>query len=89
LINENFPGLSYRNITGLCKIATITEIMNKGWSLNPGIYVGTQIKKKDGDFDFTHLKSLDDKLAVLNIRAIELEERIKKNTIKLLEKQHE
>ena len=31
--------VSYQDIAGLCKVATIAEIEEQGWSLNPGRYV--------------------------------------------------
>ena len=36
LMVENFPGLSYQDVAGLCKVATIEEIQAQGYSLNPG-----------------------------------------------------
>ena len=35
---EFFPDSQYRNITGLCKVATLTEIQQQSYSLNPGRY---------------------------------------------------
>jgi type I restriction-modification system DNA methylase subunit len=37
---EHVPGGVYRNAGGLCKVATLAEITARGWSLNPGCYVG-------------------------------------------------
>src|SRR5262249_2006662 len=36
MLNERFPTLSYQDVSGLCRIATIAEIESQGWSLNPG-----------------------------------------------------
>ena len=38
----------YTDVLGLCKVATITEIEEKGWSLTPGAYVGIAPVKDDG-----------------------------------------
>jgi type I restriction enzyme M protein len=38
---QKFPDLKYQDVAGLCKIATIKEVEEQGWSLNPGRYVGT------------------------------------------------
>ena len=40
LLKENFPNLLYQNIKGLCRIATLEDIKEQGWSLNPGRYAG-------------------------------------------------
>ena len=42
----------YEDILGLCKIADIETIENKGWSLTPGAYVGVAPVEDDGvDFE--------------------------------------
>jgi type I restriction enzyme M protein len=41
----------YRDVAGLCKIATLDEIEAQGWSLNPGRYVGVAERKEAEDFD--------------------------------------
>ena len=42
----------YEDILGLCKIADIETIENKGWSLTPGAYVGVAPLEDDGvDFE--------------------------------------
>ena len=38
----------YEDILGLCKIADIETIENKGWSLTPGAYVGVAPVEDDG-----------------------------------------
>ena len=38
----------YADISGLCKIATVTEIEKKSWSLTPGTYVGIAEIEDDG-----------------------------------------
>lgn len=38
----------YKDILGLCKIADIETIENKGWSLTPGAYVGVAPVEDDG-----------------------------------------
>lgn len=38
----------YTDVLGLCKVATIAEIKEKGWSLTPGAYVGVTPVKDDG-----------------------------------------
>ena len=48
---ENFPDHKYKDVVGLCKVATLEEIKEQGYSLNPGRYVGVKIEEiDDGDF---------------------------------------
>ena len=39
-LTEKFGEGEYKDILGLCKVATIDEIEEKNWSLTPGAYVG-------------------------------------------------
>ncbi|WP_311397246.1 class I SAM-dependent DNA methyltransferase [Lancefieldella parvula] len=49
---EKFGDGVYANVLGLCKVAPITEIEEKGWSLTPGAYVGVAPIEDDGvDFE--------------------------------------
>jgi type I restriction enzyme M protein len=83
--DDAFPGGVYRDIAGLCKVATRAEIEAQGWSLNPGRYVGVAERAAD-DFDFfERLEELNEELEVLNSEAHELEERISDNVLSLME----
>jgi type I restriction enzyme M protein len=85
LLKENFTELEYVDVPGLCKAATIEEIEEQGYSLNPGRYVGVTAREED-DFDFKErLEELNEELEKLNVEARELEERIAENVVKLLE----
>jgi type I restriction enzyme M protein len=85
LLKENFPEGQYIDVAGLCNVATIDEIKEQGWSLNPGRYVGVA-EKEEEDFDFAErLEELNEELEILNVEARELEERIAENVVKLLE----
>lgn len=49
---EKFGEGVYDDILGLCKVATISEIEEKSWSLTPGAYVGVAPIEDDGvDFE--------------------------------------
>ncbi len=86
-LKESLPGLKYRDVPGLCKVATQTDIEMQGWSLNPGRYVGVA-EQTGEDIDFAErLEELSEELEVLNSEARELEERIAANVAKLLEGQ--
>ena len=45
---EKFGEGTYVDVLGLCKVATISEIEEKGWSLTPGAYVGVAPVEDDG-----------------------------------------
>ncbi len=40
LLTDQFPGGHYKDVPGICRIATIAEIEAENWSLNPGRFVG-------------------------------------------------
>ena len=49
---EKFGEGKYQDIPGLCKIADLSEIESKNWSLTPGAYVGVAPAEDDGvDFN--------------------------------------
>ena len=85
LLQKHFTDGAYADVAGLCKVATLDEIKEQGWSLNPGRYVGITAREEE-DFDFKErLEELNEELEVLNAEARELEERIAENVVKLLE----
>jgi type I restriction enzyme M protein len=85
LLAEHFPEGRYRDVPGLCKVATLEEIAGQGWSLNPGRYVGVAARAAE-EYDFAErLEELNEELEALNAEARVLEERIGENVAKLLE----
>ncbi len=85
ILQQQFPEGLYRDIAGVCKVATLGDIEAQGWSLNPGRYVGVADRGVE-DFDFTErLEELSEELEVLNIDSRRLEEYISANTNSLLE----
>jgi type I restriction enzyme M protein len=78
--------LCYKDIAGLCKVATKAEIIEQGYSLNPGRYVGVAEGEQEHDEDFAvKLEALQEELEVLNAEAHDLENEIAINTAKVLE----
>ena len=71
-LTEKFGEGEYKDVLGLCKIATIQEIEDKNYSLTPGAYVGVA-KVEDDGVDFhermneihAELKRLNDEANVL------------------------
>jgi len=75
----------YRDVPGLCKVATIKDIEAQGWSLNPGRYVGVAPGEAISDEDFKEqLEELNEELEKLNAEARELEQTIASNVTELL-----
>ena len=71
-LTEKFGEGVYKDVLGLCKIATIQEIEEKNYSLTPGAYVGVAEVEDDGvDFHermneiHAELKRLNDEANVL------------------------
>ncbi len=84
MLADAFPDGAYRDVAGLCKVATREDIAAQGWSLNPGRYVGVTDRAAE-DFDFAErLEELHERLELLNLEAHELEARISENTRQLL-----
>jgi type I restriction enzyme M protein len=84
LMNASFPDGEYVDVPGLCRMATVDEIEEQGWSLNPGRYVGVAAVEDDG-IDFrVQLQELSEELEKLNGEAARLQERVSANVAKLL-----
>lgn len=78
--------LAYRDIAGLCKVASKAEIIEQGYSLNPGRYVGVTEGDLEHDEDFAaKLATLQEELEVLNVVAHKLESKIANNVVQVLE----
>ena len=77
--------LAYQDIAGLCKVATKAKIIEQGYSLNPGRYVGVAEGEQESDEDFAiKLTALQEELEVLNAEAHDLEASISENVVKVL-----
>lgn len=84
-MKKAFPKGKYRDVPGLCRVATIKQIAGEDWSLNPGRYVGVAPGSKKADEDFkVVLEVLQGELEELNGEARKLEKRIAKNVAEVL-----
>jgi len=73
----------YEDIKGLCKIATLKEVADAGYSLNPGRYVGVvESTQTDEDFE-SSVKALHGEFLKLTDEAHGLEKKIADNFKKL------
>ena len=59
----------YRDVPGLCKIATLLEIEEKNYSLTPGAYVGVAEQEDDGVDFHERMNEIHTELASLNKEA--------------------
>src|SRR3989339_273008 len=71
---------------GLCKVATLKEIEEQGWSLNPGRYVGVAERPTE-EYDFKEkIIGLNGELEKLNAESHLLEKKISHNIGLILKK---
>jgi len=80
-LQERFPDVRYEDVTGLCKLATLDEIEEQDYSLNPGRYVGVVIEedgKTEEEF-IAEIVGLNNELKQLNKEARQLEKIIAHN----------
>ena len=76
---EKFGEGEYKDILGLCKVATLSEIAEKGYSLTPGAYVGVAEAQDDG-VDFTaRMREIHAELLSLQTESNELMNTISNN----------
>ncbi|BAU56095.1 type I restriction-modification system subunit M [Mucilaginibacter gotjawali] len=77
-LNERFPNGVYDDVIGLCKSASLKDIEEQDYSLNPGRYVGVVIDE-DGltEEEFlSEMKGRHKTLTILNAKARDLENSI-------------
>ena len=80
-LQERFPEAKYEDVTGLCKLASLDEVKEQEYSLNPGRYVGVVIEedgKTEEEF-IDEMLALNTELEKLNADARKLEAVIGKN----------
>lgn len=63
---DNFPGGKYRDVIGLCKAASIEEIREQDYSLNPGRYVGVSFDVEDRNDFAEAMGALKEQLVQIN-----------------------
>ena len=77
-LTEKFGEGEYKDVLGLCKIATIQEIEEKNYSLTPGAYVGVAEQEDDGVDFHERMNEIHAELAQLNAEANTLMAEIQK-----------
>ncbi len=84
-LQERFPQAEYEDVTGLCKLASLDDVKEQDYSLNPGRYVGVVIEE-DGRTEeefIEELLGIQEELEILNKQAKTLEDVIGSNLKKL------
>ena len=77
--------LKYKDVPGLCKVATIEEVEVQSWSLSPGRYVGVVAGEAVSDENFKEkLETLNEELETLNVKARDLEQIVADNITEVL-----
>lgn len=85
LLKEHFPEGKYKDVKGLCKIASLDEVKEQDHSLNPGRYVGIKplppMPKKEFE---QKMNDLSKDIGELNTSSYKLEKEIENNLSKIL-----
>ena len=76
---EKFGDGEYTDVPGLCRIADISEIAAKSWSLTPGAYVGVAPVEDDGVDFAERMAEIHRELLKLQAESNELMDTISKN----------
>jgi len=85
LMTATFGDDGYKDVPGLCKVATRAEIAAQDWSLNPGRYVGVAAGAEVDDAEFRErLEALQEELEGLNVEAARLQNVIAANVAEVL-----
>ena len=78
-LTDKFGEGVYTDVPGLCKLATIGEIEEKGWSLTPGAYVGVAPQSDDGVDFATRMREIHAELLSLQAESNDLMDTISQN----------
>ena len=76
---EKFGEGEYKDILGLCKVASLAEVSEKGYSLTPGAYVGVAPVEDDGVNFEERMAEIHRELLSLQAESNELMDTISKN----------
>jgi type I restriction enzyme M protein len=77
--------LRYEDVLGLCRVASVGDIGQKDWSLNPGRYVGVAPGENVDDESFkVRIEELNSEFASLSNRALDLQQTIRRSMDSLI-----
>lgn len=78
-LTEKFGYGTYKDVLGLCKVATLNEIEEKNWSLTPGAYVGVAPVEEDDENFEERMNEIHKELLTLQADANQLMDIISAN----------
>jgi type I restriction enzyme M protein len=78
-LTDKFGEGVYTDVPGLCKIASLAEVEEKGWSLTPGAYVGVAPQSDDGVDFATRMREIHAELLSLQAESNALMDTISQN----------
>lgn len=84
-LHERFPEAKYEDVTGLCKLASLDDLREQEYSLNPGRYVGVVIEE-DGKTEEEFIEEMllmHEELSTLHAEARKLETVISHNILQI------
>jgi type I restriction enzyme M protein len=85
LMATTFGDDGYKDVPGLCRVASRAEIAAQDWSLNPGRYVGVAAGEQQDEEDFKlRLEALQEEMEGLNAEATHLQAVIAQNVAEVL-----
>lgn len=76
---EKFGDGVYADVLGLCRLASLAEIEEKGWSLTPGAYVGVAPVEDDGVDFAERMAEIHRELLALQAESNDLMDTISRN----------
>ena len=76
LLDAVLPDETYEDVPGLCGTATLTQIEEQGWSLNPGRYVNVAHGPYDNEMFATSFANLRQGFSELSLAAADLTSQI-------------
>ena len=84
VLEQTFPDSKYRDVPGLCRAVSASDIAAHDYSLNPGRYIGTTARVLENYVFAERLEHLVTEFESLNSKAAELEEQITERMTSLL-----
>jgi type I restriction enzyme M protein len=76
----------YYDVPGLCKVVSGAQLGEKGWVLNPGVYVGVAPGEQVNDAAFAErFEALNEEFVLLSRQAADLSDKIEANAAMILD----
>ena len=76
MLSAVLPKSAYGDVPGLCAVASLSQIKEQAWSLNPGRYVGTSFESLDQGVFIEEVARLSTEFASLTGSAADIADRV-------------